>query len=105
MPLPSWPEGLNRMTCSFTVGGFHSRSAPAREAIQGSQPVVRAPVLTCARGGFIWMSAMVPKRMRFSIWRARVAESFMALMVELCATHRSFYDLWFWSIQETDKSV
>jgi hypothetical protein len=65
MPLPSWPEGLNRMTCSPMVGGFHSRSAPARTAIHGSQPVVSDPVLTCARGGFIWTSAMVQRRMRF----------------------------------------
>lgn len=99
IPFPSWPDGLNRMICSLRFGGFHSRSAPARGAIQGSQPVVSAPVLTRARGGFIWISAMVPKRMIFSIRRARVAKSFMALMVALRMCKRSFKSLWLSSLQ------
>lgn len=81
IPLASWPEGLNRITCSSTVGGSQSVSAPARKVIQGSQPVSNSPVLTRTRGGFICVSAMVPKRMRFSIMRARAGRLFMALMV------------------------
>lgn len=65
------------------VGGSQSVSAPARRAIQGSQPVSSSPVLTRTRGGFICVSAIVPKRMRFSSRRARAGRVFMVLMVAL----------------------
>lgn len=87
--LASWPEGLNRMTCSPAVGGSHSRSAPARKASHGSHAVVSFPVFTCARGGDICMAAM-----RFSSMRERAAKSFMAPMVAPRAGKCSFKGLY-----------
>lgn len=35
MPLASWSEGLNRITCSSTLGGSQSVSAPRAQGYPG----------------------------------------------------------------------
>lgn len=99
MPLASWPEGLKRIICSPLVGGFHSRSAPARVAIHGSQAVVSDPVFTCTRGGFIWTAAMVPRRMRFSMRRVRVDKLVMAPMLTIQIRACSLESLYAYLVQ------
>lgn len=73
-------EGLGRMTCSSTVGGFHSLLASSRVATHGSQQVVGELVLTCTLGAHLDGRDDV-ELMRFSIRHPGVAESFMVPMV------------------------
>lgn len=48
------------------VGGFHSRSAPARAAINESQPIMRGPAFHPHAGRLHLHGSEVPRRMNFS---------------------------------------